>query len=444
MMSAGALTVGRPERVAVVIPAKDEAERLEATIHAARSIDKVDIVVVVDDGSTDATSAIAKGANALVVRHSTNRGKAAAMATGAEVVAMRDHADAAAASGADDATVPQRQPRALLFLDADMGETASAAAPLVHAVLKDGVDMAIALLPPQVGAGGMGIVVTTARAGIERATGWTATQPLSGTRCITRETWDACQPLATGWGVETSLTIDALTGGFWVKEIPCELRHRATGNDMKGRLHRATQLRDVIKALARRRHVRPPEIAEATEETAVAGASELSHDAMSEDHEALPDLTPSEADDVINEALHGADATDPHLDAEEIREGVLPEAVLPIDGELEDEDREILQACHLEDFAAQLQKLPVDGLYRGDELAYLAGIDLSALEKRLRVAPVTGRFTPAQAVAVAPHLDVPPPPIPDDVDLPMDPEDWAILAAHAATDARNAGNAEEN
>ena len=37
--------------------------------------------------------------------------------------------------------------------------------------------------------------------------------------------------------------------GFWVKEIPADLHHRATGNDLRGRLHRAAQLRDVLRAL---------------------------------------------------------------------------------------------------------------------------------------------------------------------------------------------------
>src|SRR5699024_847425 len=223
-------------RVAVVIPAKNEAERIEATIFSARRIPGVDLVVVVDDGSTDATSAVAMGAGALVVRHKSNRGKAAAMAPRAALVAIREGAEPAAAArlvrlreGAERAaggesfseelpaeprepghTGPlpvidpgEAVPRALLFLDADMGDSAEAAQPLVDAVLGEGVDMAIALLPPQAGASGMGIVVRTSRRGIQRATGWEPTQPLSGTRCITRETWEACLPLAPGWGVET-------------------------------------------------------------------------------------------------------------------------------------------------------------------------------------------------------------------------------------------------
>ncbi|MFC7375757.1 MULTISPECIES: glycosyltransferase [unclassified Brachybacterium] len=270
MSAAGPLTANRPERVAVVIPAKNEAERIEATIEAARAIVGVDLVVTVDDGSTDATSAVAMGADALVVRHKTNRGKAAAMATGAQMVAIREHAERA--DGGEDFSEELHAeprapghtgplpvigadvaPRALLFLDADMEGSATAAQPLVDAVLGEGVDMAVALLPPQDGAAGMGIVVRTARNGIRRATGWEATQPLSGTRCITRETWEACQPLAPGWGVETSLTIDALSAGFWVKEIEADLHHRSTGRDLRGQLHRAAQLRDVLRALARKR-----------------------------------------------------------------------------------------------------------------------------------------------------------------------------------------------
>ena len=291
MSAAGPLTAHRPERVAVVIPAKNEAERIEATIVAAREIQGVDLVVVVDDGSTDATSAVAMGADALVVRHKTNRGKAAAMATGAQMVAIREDAERAdggagfseelhAEPRSPGHTGPlpvidgkDRTPRALLFVDADMESSVTTAQPLVDAVLGEGVDMAIALLPPQAGAGGMGIVVGTARRGILRATGWEATQPLSGTRCITRETWEACQPLAPGWGVETSLTIDALTGGFWVKEIETSLAHRATGKDLRGQLHRAAQLRDVVRALARRRHVLPDEPADdPTDEPAVLAA----------------------------------------------------------------------------------------------------------------------------------------------------------------------------
>jgi glycosyltransferase involved in cell wall biosynthesis len=227
------------QRVAVVIPAKDEAKRIAATVRSARAIPHVDLVLVVDDGSEDETQHVARDAGAVVVRHSHNRGKAAAMETGAAVVARRD------ADG--------RPPRLLLFLDGDLGDTAVNTAPLVSPVREGVADMAIALLPPQPGAGGRGIVVGAARRAIHALTGWSPTQPLSGMRCLTREAFEAATPLAHGWGVETGMTIDLLLKGYVAVEVPCDLRHRPSSNDLKGQMHRAAQYRDVMFAVNARR-----------------------------------------------------------------------------------------------------------------------------------------------------------------------------------------------
>jgi hypothetical protein len=144
-------------------------------------------------------------------------------------------------------------PRHLLFLDADLEATAAAAAPLVEPVLSGEADMTIAVLPPQYRpGGGHGFVVRLSREGIRRATGWTATQPLSGQRCITRAAFDAALPLATGFGVETGLTIDLLRKGFRVREVEADLHHRVTGTDWRAQLHRFRQFRDVARALATR------------------------------------------------------------------------------------------------------------------------------------------------------------------------------------------------
>ena len=237
-----ALTTTTPtthQRVAVVIPAKDESRRIAATVRAARAIPNVDLVLVVDDGSEDATQHVAREAGAVVVRHSHNRGKASAMETGAAVVAMRD--------------VEDGPTRLLLFIDGDLGESAVNAAPLVPPVLAGQADATVALLPPQPGAGGRGIVVGLARRSIQSMTGWTPTQPLSGMRCMTRDAFEAATPLAHGWGVETGMTIDLLTRGFRILEVPCDLRHRASGTDFRGQMHRAAQYRDVLLAVNARR-----------------------------------------------------------------------------------------------------------------------------------------------------------------------------------------------
>ena len=77
-----------PGDLAVIIPARNEADRIAATVTAAATLDGADIIVVVDDGSTDGTAAAAAAAGARVVRHPRNRGKAAAMETGAQAVQL--------------------------------------------------------------------------------------------------------------------------------------------------------------------------------------------------------------------------------------------------------------------------------------------------------------------------------------------------------------------
>ena len=224
--------------VAVVIPAKNESARVAATVRAAACIPGVDLVVVVDDGSSDDTARVAGDAGARVVTHPRNRGKAAAMETGAAAVAAADD---------------PRDPRLLLFLDADLGESAAAAAPLVPPVRDREADMTIAILPPQhTSGGGHGFVVRAARSGIVRATGFSPTQPLSGQRCLTRAAFEVARPLAAGFGVETALTIDLLRAGLRVREVECDLHHRVTGKDLGGQLHRFRQYVHVQRALRRR------------------------------------------------------------------------------------------------------------------------------------------------------------------------------------------------
>ena len=230
--------------VAAIIAAKDEAERIVPTISAVRQIAGVDLVIVVDDGSSDATGPLASAAGAVVVSHHRNRGKAAAMATGAKVAADRDASDPAATGRA----------RQLLFVDADLGGSAANLVVLIAPVASGEADMTIAVLPPQnTRGGGHGFVVRLARNGIERLAGWTPTQPLSGMRCLSREAFEAASPLARGWGVEVGLTIDVLVAGLRVLEVPCDLQHRVSGSDWRGQVHRARQYRDVWLALAVRR-----------------------------------------------------------------------------------------------------------------------------------------------------------------------------------------------
>jgi glycosyltransferase involved in cell wall biosynthesis len=227
-------------QVAVVIPAYNEADRIAATVTAASALSAVDVVVVVDDGSRDGTARAAEQAGASVLRHARNRGKAAAMETGAEAIRLLDQRE-------------RRQvPRHLLFLDADLGVTAAEAGPLITPVTAGEADMTIAVFTARVKLGGHGFVVRLSAAGTRRAIGYSPAQPLNGQRCLTRAAFDAARPLARGFGVETALTIDLKRKGLRIVEVEVPLAHRATGTDLRAQLHRARQFADVAWALATR------------------------------------------------------------------------------------------------------------------------------------------------------------------------------------------------
>ncbi len=74
-------TAERPDGgLVAVIPAYNEARFIGSVVLSTRAY--VDTVIVVDDGSQDATASIARAAGALVIQHDANRGKGVALNTG--------------------------------------------------------------------------------------------------------------------------------------------------------------------------------------------------------------------------------------------------------------------------------------------------------------------------------------------------------------------------
>jgi hypothetical protein len=210
-----------------IVPAKDRADRIAATVAGARAVEGVDGVVVVDDGSSDGTAAIAEGAGATVVRLDRNLGKGGAVAAGI-----------AAAPDAD----------VYLLLDADLGDTAALAAPLLAPVLEDRADLTIAVLPGAGRRGGFGSVRRLAAAGIRRATGFEARAPLSGQRAVRGALLRSLEP-ADRFGLEVGLTIDAVRAGARVVEVEVPMDHLHTGRRLAGFRHRGRQGADILRAL---------------------------------------------------------------------------------------------------------------------------------------------------------------------------------------------------
>ena len=213
--------------VVALVPAKDRADSIVATVAALVRIPTVDRVVVIDDGSTDATANLAAAAGATVARLQVNRGKGAAVAAG---VAAAPEADA------------------YLLIDADLGDTAGLAEALLGPVVAGDADMTIAVLPSAGSKGGFGSVRRLAAEGIRRATGFAPRAPLSGQRAVRGELLRSL-PLAGRFGLETGLTIDALRAGARVLEVDVAMDHRHTGRRLAGFRHRGNQGVDIVRAL---------------------------------------------------------------------------------------------------------------------------------------------------------------------------------------------------
>jgi glucosyl-3-phosphoglycerate synthase len=205
------------EPLTVLVAARDEEDRVEHTVRALRDTFPGARIVVADDGSRDATTLAATRAGAEVVRL-PRLGKGQAL------------------------TLAERElpPGRLLLVDADLdGDLAP--------LLENEEDLAVAAFAERQG-GGFGLAKRSASLLVRACSGFRAREPLSGQRALSPAAREACFPLAPGYGCEVRMTIDAVRAGLHVREHELPLRHRATGRDPAGFLHRGRQLLDAVLA----------------------------------------------------------------------------------------------------------------------------------------------------------------------------------------------------
>jgi glycosyltransferase involved in cell wall biosynthesis len=137
----------------VIITARNEADRIEATLLALARAFPDARVYVADDGSTDATPEIAERAGARVLRGEQALGKGAAATRAAR---------RALGAAAPDAVV--------VLCDGDLGDSAASLRPLCEAVRDGSGDLAVAAFSRRVG-GGFGVALRFASWAIRRRCG---------------------------------------------------------------------------------------------------------------------------------------------------------------------------------------------------------------------------------------------------------------------------------
>jgi glycosyltransferase involved in cell wall biosynthesis len=223
------------DSLAVIIAARNEADRIAETVRALRSEFPTAAIWVADDASGDGTAELALTAGAQVVSRGRPHGK------GGNVTAAAEAALSA-----------EPVPGVVLLCDGDLGASAARLAPLVTAVASGECDLAVASFSRRVG-GGFGLALGFAHWAIRRLCGADTGAPISGQRALRTETLRATLPFAAGFGMEIGITVDAVRGGYRLGEYELDLEHRATGRSFAGFRHRGIQLRDFARVYAARR-----------------------------------------------------------------------------------------------------------------------------------------------------------------------------------------------
>ncbi|MEW5955307.1 MAG: HAD-IB family phosphatase [Candidatus Micrarchaeota archaeon] len=182
------------ERASVIIPCFNEATTVEKVVRVARSSPVVDEVIVVDDGSTDGSAAAARRAGARVFRHARNKGKGAAVLSGARVA----------------------RNEVLLFLDADFVNVSKQA---IEALALPIIEGEAEFCKASFERSGGRVTELTAKPLLKFFFPEVSLQqPLSGQFAI-RKDFLLSLDLDPGWGVDLSVVLESIKRGEQVIEV---------------------------------------------------------------------------------------------------------------------------------------------------------------------------------------------------------------------------------
>ena len=197
--------------VVAIIPAYNEEKALADVI--GKTLENVDDVIVVDDGSSDKTSEVAIEAGARVIRHSVNLGKGEALKSGFKAIG-------------DDSII--------ITIDGDGQHNPSEIPDLVRPIVEDGADLVNGsryMNGPEENTPAyrrVGQKVLDIATNISAGTRVTDSQ--SGFRAFSSKSKNVFRFKDTGFGIESEMLVDAAEAGLKIVEVPITVRYDLDGS----------------------------------------------------------------------------------------------------------------------------------------------------------------------------------------------------------------------
>ncbi|HHU63190.1 MAG TPA: glycosyltransferase family 2 protein [Clostridiales bacterium] len=211
--------------VSAIIPAYNEEANIVQTIKALKKLDLINEIIVVDDSSKDNTLSLALKENVRVIGKKTNKGKGHSLRVGYSYC----------------------RGDIVLFVDADLKDTAHECKKLLIPILDDKGDVAIARFPDNGNRDGFGLVNRFAQFLVKRYTGKHVESVLSGQRAFKRLVLEDIGIRYNRFGVEVGMTIDIINNNYRLLEIDVQMDHQHRGKSLKGFIHRTGQLIDILR-----------------------------------------------------------------------------------------------------------------------------------------------------------------------------------------------------
>ena len=216
------------------MPAYNEERYIGSVILKARQY--ADEVIVLDDGSTDDTSEIARLAGATVIRHEENKGY------GAAIQSLL-------------AEAKKKNPDVLVLLDADAQHNPDEIPRLIKPIISEDSDLVVGSRKQQ-----KGQIPTYRRTGLKVLSyfsGILSREKLSDTesgfRVFSRKAIAVLEPRESGMAVSAETIADAAAKGLKITEVPISIAYTQDGSTLNPIRHGLGVLYRILAMISERR-----------------------------------------------------------------------------------------------------------------------------------------------------------------------------------------------